>query len=278
MRKIPFYFFFFILVLSSCHSYRVVQDKDQNRKFFNVTYGNDEKNKMDVFVPAKIQDSSFVVMIHGGGWRFGSKSHLRSIEQYLMKNGIASTSLNYRLANKKINYHHQLEDVQTAIDFILDSLKTNRKLVLLGESSGGHIALLFAYQNPEKIDKVITFAAPTDFYSKDLQKTEFYHWYSKSAFSRAVGDTYKWRDSIPESFEKASPISQVSDVPTYLFQGTWDVLVNKNQAIALDSVLTEKGIKHELVLIKGANHTPRFMPWWRKKIYDKVIEFVIEDY
>ena len=276
MQKLPLYLFFFILVFSSCNSYRIVQDKAQNRKFFNVTYGNDKKHKMDVFVPAQLQDSAFVVMIHGGGWRFGSKSHLRSVQRYLMKNGIASTSLNYRLANKKINYYHQLEDVETAFNFIVDSLKNNRKIVLLGESSGGHIALLYAYQNPEKIDKVITFAAPTDFYSKDLQKTKFYHWYSKSAFSRAVGEKYKWRDSIPKSFEIASPISHVSDVTTYLFQGTWDILVNKNQAITLDSVLNAKGLKHELILIKGANHTPRLMPRWRKMIYNKVLDIVME--
>src|SRR5690606_10950407 len=103
---------------------------------------------------------------------------------------------------------------------------------------------------------------------------KFYHWYSKSAFSRAVGDKYKWNEPIPDSFVEASPINQVSEVPTLLIQGTWDILVNKNQALVLDSILTRKSIPHKLIMIKGANHTPRFMPWWQKRIYAEVVDFI----
>lgn len=269
---------FIFTILCSCGKYRKVTDSDQNSKFYNISYGEHKKQKMDVFVPNVIQDSAIVVLIHGGGWRFGSKGHLRAVQRYLLQNGISSASINYRLANREINYRHQLDDLDAAVHFINDSINHKRDLVLLGESSGGHIALLYAYRNPEIAEKVITFAAPTDFYSEKLQRMRMYRRFTKLPFSRSVGERYRLKDGIPKSFEEASPVSQVSNVPTFIFQGTWDMLVNKNQALALDSVLSVKGIKHELILIKGANHTPRLMPWWRNKIYDKVKEIVVTDY
>ena len=257
----------------ACNSYRAVENVEY-KKFYNVNYGNDRKHKMDVFVPNQIRDSAFIVIIHGGGWRFGSKIHLRHLQKYLLKNGVASTSLNYRLVQKKINYQHQLDDVDRALKFIQDSLEQERNLILLGESSGGHLALLYAYSHVEDIEKVITFAAPTDFYSDRLKENKFYYWLSKPAFSRAVGERYEWGEAIPQSFIEASPIYQVTNVPTYIFQGTCDMLVNKNQAIALEKVLQKKNVPHEVIWIKYANHTPRLMPWWRKKIYAKVLEII----
>ncbi len=264
-------------LLFSCSEYRVVTDDSFNQKYYNLNYGdnNDSENLIDVFIPKERKDSVFVLLIHGGGWRFGSKGHMRQIQDYLLKEGIACGSMNYRLANDSIHYKQQLQDVEQAVNYVKDSLNEKGDFILLGESAGGHLALLYAYQNPKEITKVISFSGPTDFYSKKLTENHFYHRISKSAFSRATGDTYELGDTIPKSFVKASPISQVSNVPTLIFQGTADMFVNKNQGLALDSALTAKKIEHELVLIKGANHTPRFMPWWRNQvIFPKMMNFI----
>lgn len=264
------------LLLASCRTQRVVKDRHQNTKYYNLIYGEHKRNLYDVFVPAQLEDSTLVLVIHGGGWRMGNKSHIRQAQRKLLQNGIASVSMNYPLANKKTNYTHQLDAVDQLVHQLKDSIG-NRELALLGESSGSHISLLYAYRHPEFIAKVITFSAPTDLYSSDYTDKSFYHWYTKSAFSRAVGEKYAWKDSIPKSFKEASPISQVGDVPTLMIQGTWDLLVNQQQAKTLDRVLTQKEIPHKLVLIKGANHTPRFMPWWKNKIYNEVVNFIKND-
>ena len=43
------------------------------------------------------------------------------------------------------------------------------KIALMGYSAGGHLALLYAYKNPNQIDLVISEAGPTDFTGEDFQ-------------------------------------------------------------------------------------------------------------
>lgn len=268
-----------VLVFSSCKSYHFKTDKYGNKRYYNIRYGKHKAHKMDVFVPRKKKDSTFVIIVHGGAWKMGDKRHIRSVQRFLLKNGIPSANINYRLVKDSITYQHQVEDIGTAAHYILDSLPYKPQLVLLGESSGGHISMLYGYNNPAIIDKIITFAGPADFYSKRYHKTNFYKWYTQRTFANIVGKRNQPLSAIHEELKKASPISQVSNVPTLTFQGTNDVLVNKNQSLALDSVLTRKNIPHELVLIKGANHTPRFMPWWRNKIiYPKILSFLEKNF
>ena len=61
-----------------------------------------------------------------------------------------------------------------------------------------------------------------------------------------------------------------------MFQGDRDILVNKKQGLALDSVLTEKEIPHQLILMKNTGHIPRFFS--KKKrvnvIFPNILEWV----
>ncbi|MGI9526627.1 MAG: alpha/beta hydrolase [Weeksellaceae bacterium] len=264
-----------MIVFNACATHRVKVDKYGNQKHYNVSYGELKDHKMDVFIPKNPQDTSFVILVHGGGWTIGSKSHVRSVQKFLLHSGIPSANIDYRLVKGDITYKEQIEDLNQATHFILDSLENKPQLILLGESSGGHISMLYGYNNPDIVDKIITFAGPADLYSERYQKTKLYKSYTEPTFKKIVGEKDKPFESIIPKLKEASPISQVSNVPTLTFQGTLDILVNKEQSLALDSVLTEKGVPHELVLIKNANHTPRFMPWWRNKVINpKILEFI----
>lgn len=255
------------------------------QKYYNIRYGREKRQSLDLFVPKASNKKNIIIFIvHGGSWVLGEKWHLRSIQNQLTQSGYTTVNLGYRLASrsKQINYKHQLEDIDSALLYFQKNaeefkLQPTQKIIL-GESAGGHLVLLYAYQNPEKIDKVISLSGPTDFYSQDYQDLKFYHWYTKSTFSTATGDFYRWGDNIPASFEQASPLSQVAPVPTLLFQGTWDFLVHPQQAKSLNQKLNEKNIPHRLVLIKGAGHVPRFNAWWRNKIIlPEIINFIQND-
>ncbi|MXV39252.1 alpha/beta hydrolase fold domain-containing protein [Flavobacteriaceae bacterium Ap0902] len=265
-----------MISINACSTYKTKIDRHGNKKIYNVAYGNLKPQKMDVFIPKHFNDSSFVILVHGGAWTIGSKSHLRGVQKFLLKNNIASANIDYRLVDgKNITYKEQIEDLNQATHFILDSLENKPQLILLGESSGGHISMLYGYNNPHIVDKIITFAGPADLYSERYRKTKFYKSYTEPTFKKIVGEKNQPFDKAITKLKEASPITQVSNVPTLTFQGTWDMLVNKEQSLALDSVLTEKNIPHELVLIKNANHTPRFMPWWRNQVINpKILEFI----
>ncbi|PVX52295.1 acetyl esterase/lipase [Balneicella halophila] len=266
-------------ILSSCSSYRVKTDSQENKKIFNISYGDDKQQKMDVFIPKDTRDAAFVIIVHGGGWSIGKKWHIRSIQKFFLKNGIPSANIDYRLVKKGTTYKDQVEDLAKATRYVMENFHKDEDIIVLGESSGGHISMMYGYNNPNIVDKIITFAGPADLYSENYENTRLYKKYTEGVFKKIVGKKGESFEDAKEELKEASPISQVSHVPTLTFQGTLDVLVNKHQSITLDSVLTAKDIPHELVLIKGAGHVPRFEFWWRKNIIQpKLLEFIRKDF
>ncbi len=68
--------------------------------------------------------------------------------------------MNYRLVSrkKKITYKQQLEDIGAVIEKF-NSLAEKAELlpdnyVILGESAGGHLALLYGYRHPDQIKRL----------------------------------------------------------------------------------------------------------------------------
>ena len=266
------------IVLSSCsYKYRVKVQND--KKIYNLKYGDAHQQTMDVFIPASFdKETPAVIIVHGGAWKIGRKEHMMMIQKFLHKNNIPTANINYRLVNKKTTYKQQVEDIGLAIEKINALAKEEGfredNYVLLGESSGGHIAMLYGYKNPQQIKKIISLSGPTDFYTENYTNS-FYSKYSSRILKDVVGEKFN-RKNLSEEFKKASPIANVSNVPTLLFQGDRDVLVNKKQGLALDSVLTEKEIPHQLIFMKNTGHIPRFFSKKKrvKVIFPNILEWV----
>ncbi|WP_262152006.1 alpha/beta hydrolase [Chryseobacterium foetidum] len=284
MKKLILNYHYFVLglagfVLNSCNSKFRVWVGNNSQKVYNLKYGEDKRQKMDVFLPADYpQDTPVVLIVHGGAWKYGRKEHMIQIQKMLFANNIPSVNMNYRLVKKGITYREQLEDIDLAIEKF-NSLAEKSELlpdnyILLGESAGGHLALLYGYKNPERIKKIISLSGPTDFFSDEYLKS-FYSKYTSGSIQKMVGTKFK-RKNLSEEFKTASPIANVSSVPTLLFQGNTDFLVNQKQGLALDSVLTEKNIPHKLVFMENTGHAPRFFNKTKRDsiIYPNILEWI----
>jgi len=279
MKKLILKYHFFVLglisfVLNSCNTkFRVWVGTNNEQKIYNLKYGEDKRQKMDVFLPSDYPaDSPVVLMVHGGAWKYGRKEHMIQLQKMLFENNIPSINMNYRLVSKskKITYREQLEDIASVIKKFNELAGKAELLpdhyILLGESAGGHLALLYGYRNPEQILKIIALSAPTDFYSPEYLNS-FYSKYSSPTVQSVVGSPFK-RKNISEEFRKASPIANISHVPTLIFQGNQDFLVNQKQGLALDSALTANKVPHKLVFMKNTGHAARF---FNKKKRDRII-------
>lgn len=268
------------LALTSCNTrkFKIWMGPDKQQKVYNLQYGEHKRQKMDVFLPSSYtKDSPVVLLIHGGAWKFGKKEHLIHIQKMLFSHNIPTVNMNYRLVDKTITYKQQLEDIASALSKFNSiaqkaELKENN-FILLGESAGGHLALLYGYANPQQIKKIISLSGPTDFYTDQYLQSS-YSKYSASTIAKMVGTKFS-RENLSEEFKKASPIANVSDVPTLIFQGHKDFLVNKHQGLALDSVLTEQNIPHQFIYMENTGHAPRF---FNKKKRDSIIYPAILDW
>ncbi|MBW8360150.1 MAG: alpha/beta hydrolase [Weeksellaceae bacterium] len=258
------------MFLISCNTkHRIWVGEKGDQKIFNLKYGDHKKQVMDIFLPATYTpDTPVTMIVHGGAWKYGRKQHMIMIQKFLHQNNIPTVNIDYRHASKrkKITYKEQLQDIALAGEKF-NSLASKAKLlpnnfVLLGESAGAHLALLYGYSNPDHIKKIISMSGPTDFYSKAYLQSA-HSWYSKPTIQTMVGEKYE-RTAVSEKFKEASPINRVSSVPTLLFQGDSDYLVNSKQALSLDSVLTEKQIPHRLIFMKDTGHTPRFFNKYKR--------------
>lgn len=265
------------LAVSCSSAYRAV-DKGTSKKIYNLQYGNHKRHVMDVFLPEKSAGRPLVMIVHGGAWMYGRKEHMWNVRNYLYNNNVPTASINYRLVKKGVTYRQQLEDIGKAVQFAKShstEWKVNAdQLILLGESAGGHLVLLYGYTHPDEIYKIVSLSGPTDFYSETYLKNRYYG-RSHGTFQKVVGTRYG-ADGAEEQFKAASPLANVADVPTLMFQGNKDFLVNQSQGKALDSVLTSKGYRHEFVYMDGAGHVPRiFKPKMRDAlVFPKILEFV----
>lgn len=288
MKKLILQYHFFVLgligfVLSSCNTrkFKVWVGTNNEQKIYNLKYGEHKRQKMDVFLPSDyLQDTPVVLLVHGGAWKYGKKEHMIHIQKMLFNHNIPSINMNYRLVSKskKITYREQLEDINAVIakfnELAYKAELQPDNYILLGESAGGHLALLYGYQNPERIKKIISMSAPTDFYSPEYLNS-FYSKYSSPTVQNVVGAKFH-RKNMSEEFRKASPIANVSNVPTLIFQGNQDFLVNKQQGLTLDSVLTARNIPHKLIFMKNTGHAPRFFNKKKRDtlIYPNILEWI----
>ena len=240
------------------------------QKYFDLTYGTHERQVVDLFIPDDASgDLGLVLFIHGGAWIAGDKeSYEGGMEYGATELGIATASVNYRYISDDVDLLDVLDDIDDALTVIKD--KGNEvgvninKVLLTGDSAGGHLSLLYAYARkntaPVTPVAVISNSGPTDLYDDN-----FYHNNALGdetvvcdLLSKACGQrfTYDTKESAMTALYSVSPISYVSAdcVPTVINHGTADSIVPFSNAVTLDALLTQYGVEHVLNVYDGADH------------------------
>src|SRR5579875_826147 len=95
----------------------------------DVAYGDNAKQKMDVYLPLAAKNkTSAIILIHGGSWIGGDKMNMTHWLKPLQSAfpDYAIFNINYRLANRqdpKSMWPAQIDDVDQAVAFIKDQAK-----------------------------------------------------------------------------------------------------------------------------------------------------------
>lgn len=223
----------------------------------NITYGDNNKQVLDLYLPEKrTEDTKVVLLIHGGFWTAGDKSDLTLYVKTLQNSGYAVANINYRLATGGAENVHpaQINDIAKAISFISGKSAewhiSPNKFGLIGASAGAHLALLYtyAYNNDDKVKAVISIAGPTNF-NDTRSQTEV----QKLIITNFLGKT---QQQDPALYISASPITHVSasSKATLLIHGKEDMIVPYQQASDLKVKLDFFKVPNEIYLVEGAGH------------------------
>ncbi len=228
----------------------------------NVSYGTDPLQKMDIYLPVgrTTAATKSLIVIHPGAWSTLDKttpewaSFIDSLKKRLPNYAIFN--INHRLASFTGNvFPTQENDIKAAVDFIYtkrSDYKIADKFVMLGASSGAHLALLQGYKyTTPKAKAVVDLFGPSDM-------VQLYA--DPAPASPASGIVFLMSgtpSSNPALYQSSSPINFVdaSSPPTIIFHGgVLDTLVKTVQSTNLQSKLLQKAIVNQYVFYPNEGH------------------------
>src|SRR4051794_35784866 len=106
-----------------------------------VRYGEHADNVVDVW---DTDSDTVAVVVHGGYWRVRfDRSYLTPFAEYLVAQGLSVALPEYRRIGNGGEWPVLHQDVVAGVDKLVE-LFPGKRIVLVGHSAGGHLALLAA--------------------------------------------------------------------------------------------------------------------------------------
>ncbi len=116
----------------------------------DVAYGPEAAQRMDVYAPREAKKAPIILMVHGGGWRYGDKNSAGVVENKIARwlpRGVIIVSANYRML-PKTDPLEQANDVARALATVQQRATAwggdPTRIVLMGHSAGAHLVALLA--------------------------------------------------------------------------------------------------------------------------------------
>lgn len=231
----------------------------------NISYvGAGNEAKLDVYMPRQTSAASptpTVIYIHGGGWMGGDKS--ASIFQLLpyLEMGLAVVNVDYRGGHATAPA--AVKDCRCALRWVIrNASKYNfdvNKLVVTGESAGGHLALTTG---------ILPSSASLDDECagrEELKVAAIINWYGVTDVVDLLEGVnqqpfaVRWLSSLPNAKEIAQQVSPLRYVrpglpPILTIHGDADRVTPYNHAVRLHKALDEAKVPNQLLTIPGGTH------------------------
>lgn len=231
-----------LLGLGGCSPVKILNaltPDDTFERTVGIAYGEEPRQKLDVYVPRHaLKGAPVVVFFYGGSWNSGDREDYAFVGEALASRGIVAVLADYRLY-PQVRYPLFLEDSARAVAWtkthIGEYAGNPQRVYLMGHSSGAYNAAMLALDghllgavgmSPHDLSGWIGLAGPYDFLP------------IKNPDVRPV---FFWPDSPPQS----QPINHVSRgaPPALLIAASKDDLVNPTRNTGgLASKLRESGV------------------------------------
>lgn len=234
----------------------------------NIVYtrANGQDLKLDlILIPPRDPPRPVMLLIHGGGWINGSKDNMTMAPLPFVLKGMDAVNIDYRLAGDSLA-PAAVEDCRCSLRWIYRHAKEygfdTNKILVAGESAGGHLALTTAMLEPSagfdngcpaeagepplKVAGALSYSGPTDV--ADLLAGPHQSYF-----------TQMWFGSLPHPLELARRLSPVSYVrpglpPIIMTHGDHDPYVPYDEAVRLHQALDRAGDPNRLITLPGPIH------------------------
>lgn len=271
--------------------------------------------QLDIYAPTKEVYSKRPVLVyyHGGAWVGGNKitvnnARFHRVFNELREKGYAIISPSYTLAKFKVSpFPACIEDAIDVISWIEQNASTYNfdinNVGVLGESAGGHLALMTAYANNEQfitpynipLNYVVGIYPPTDLHQLHIDQQEMQGRVLESTAGLPVStqeyfdinqylfgfDAKKDSTKAKELAQLYSPIHYVKkEIPkTLLIHGDKDRVVPISQSIMLKERIEIMDIPVQFHVLEGVDHAFRnATPLQKEKTEEWITDFVLNQY
>lgn len=254
-----------IILLSLCLLFLWTGCKEKNIKLShdihfdkeeNIHYGKSAEQVMDLYLPSTRtnKEKDVFIIIHGGGWRAGTKSQLTFFTLSIMQKfpDHIFVNMNYRLASAtNFGLPNQTDDIKKVTELLKNKLGYNPSVILLGNSAGAHLSMLYAYKfdADKKVKAVINIVGPAD-----LSDPGFKNYQEYSFVESRLVDPETIKTGISK-IDFASPVKWIKSdsPPTLSYYGSSDRVIPSTQEKRLDSALIANHIIHESYQFNGGH-------------------------
>ena len=114
----------------------------------NLPYGEDPKQKLDLYLPQYKAAGPVYIFIHGGGFVEGDRAHYGYVARPLASHGIVTVVMSYRLS--PAHYPEQVYDVQAVLGWVYRNIEEyggDASQIYVGGHSAGAILSAFVSVN-----------------------------------------------------------------------------------------------------------------------------------
>jgi acetyl esterase/lipase len=266
-------------LLAACSPIKVLNALTPTSTFTktsSIAYGDDPRQKLDIYRPVTaLPNAPVVVFFYGGSWNSGSKDDYGFVGEALASRGIMVVIADYRLY-PQVRYPAFLQDGAQAVAWAHQHSAEYggdpSKLYVMGHSSGGYNAAMLALDpqwlagvglSPSIFKGWIGLAGPYDFLPIE---------------NRDVRPVFFYPDSPPDS----QPINHVSHdaPPSLLIASVDDNLVNpKRNTGGLANKLRAAGVPVEAFYFAKTSHATLVASMsrplrWLAPVLDRVTAFI----
>lgn len=216
-----------------------------------LSFGDDPRLKLDVWVPNQTGDQRLPVVIffYGGGWVSGDRGDYGFVGRAFAALGFVTVVPDYRLV-PSVRFPAFVEDGASAVKWVHDNIEQfggdPARIGLCGHSAGSYIAAMLSLDrhflvdvgmDPAAIRAAALMSGPYDFYPFTEQRGR-----------DALGNWPRPRETQPINFVRQDA------PPMLLMHGTADTVVQPRNSERLAAALRKSGAAPEIKLYPGKSH------------------------
>ncbi|PNT70670.1 probable isoprenylcysteine alpha-carbonyl methylesterase ICME [Brachypodium distachyon] len=257
----------------------------------SVVYGNQPRNRLDLYIPKDhSKPHPVVAFVTGGAWIIGYKAWGALLGRRLAERGIMVACIDYRNFPQG-TIGDMVTDASEGIAFICESIASfggdPNQIYLMGQSAGAHIAACSLLEQAVKESKgeeiywSVTqikgyFGLSGGYNVQNLVDHFHERGLYRSIFLSIMEGRRSLADFSPEIVAKKLSPEAIALLPqVVLFHGTGDYSIPSSASETFADVLKQAGAKARLQLYKGKTHTDVFVQDPLRGGKDPLVEDVV---